>query len=963
MSENAARPTGSTTQGEQASTLPGPAPATTTPDDTTLPEGAVRHSLLPEQFGRYHIIRLLGRGGMGTVYLAHDTVLDRPVALKVPHPELAADVQAVERFYREARTAGRLNHPNVCPVHDVGEIGGKHYLTMAYIDGRPLSACVADYPGRARQAAELVRKLALALERAHAHDVIHRDLKPSNIMLTPEGEPVVMDFGLARLARKEGGPSFSSTGHIVGTPAYMPPEQALGDHEAVGPASDLYSLGVILYELLTGQTPFEGNTAALLVQVVHNAPPPPRTLRADIEPRLEAICLKALAKKPADRFARMHDFAEALSGFLAASPASPQTPITGAGDEQVEGLETALRLLRTWGWEQGLTNLKKERLPGVADEARPLLMEWLAGDAQRHDEALERFRGAAALSPLSGWALLGQAFVAVRTWGLDRAEALIERAEAAAGPQDNALAGSLSNLRGFLHSLRGQDEQAWPLLHQALTVLGRDHFLVGHVLDTLGWVYASMDNFLAAREFHRQSLLRWQRFGHEPGEGLSRMQLGWIDLEWGRLDEAEGHLTASLRIFQKARDDYRQAKVFGYLGRVALARGERDLVAGKKAAARKQWAQAGEWLELSIQRHQARHSVLVGRARIDRALVHLAEGDLALAEEQLRIVEELLRDTGSAFHNALRLRALARLRAAQDRTDEAAQALQQALDLFDRQRQRAEATRTQLELARVLQAAGAQRRLVAQAFLDALERGEACRRDALVRAAEEELKTVDEEAHWRHVCRRTRGQGVPEETNSLSTGEIEPVTILFLNLRGFVSYCQGLDPEELAMTLNQMMADLESTLERQRGVISSLLGGGFMALFRGTSHAERAVQAALDLLREMDEFNRPRELLGLRVLPAEIGLASGPVFLGNIGTYRNMRYTAVGAAVNLASRLMRQCVAGLPCLSRETYEMVRDRFTFREGSPRGVDLPGIGRREVWDVTGRNKNLSSGFSDF
>jgi class 3 adenylate cyclase len=351
------------------------------------------------------------------------------------------------------------------------------------------------------------------------------------------------------------------------------------------------------------------------------------------------------------------------------------------------------------------------------------------------------------------------------------------------------------------------------------------------------------------------------------------------------------------------------------------------------------------------------------RNRIDRALVYLAEGDQARAEENLRKADELLGPSGSRFHHALRLRALGRLRTAQGRHAEAEAALRSALDSFDRLRTRVEATRTQLELARALLAAEAPTGLVSQAFQEALAGAEASRRDGLVQAVEDELKAVDPEAHWRRVFRRTRGEGVPEETASLSCGTIEPATILFLNLRGFAAYCQGMDPEELAMTLNQMLAELEATLQRHEGIISTYLGGGFMAFFREADHAARGVQAALDLLRKMAEFSRPRELLGLPVLPAEIGVASGPVFLGNIGTYRNLRFTAVGTPANIASRLMRQCVDGLPCISRETYELVRDRFTFRDDHPRLVDLKSIGMREVWDVTGRKHGSGAVYSSF
>ncbi len=272
---------------------------------------------LPEQFGRYRIVRQLGRGGMGTVYLAHDTQLDRLVALKVPH-FVADDPTALERFYREARVAATLDHPNLCPIHDVGQYEGVHYLTMPYIEGEPLSASLAaSSPAPQRQIAALVRQLALALEEAHRRGVIHRDLKPSNIMMNRRGEPVVMDFGLARQT-DSGDVRLTQSGAIVGTPAYMPPEQVDGAATLLGPTCDVYSLGVILYELLTGRLPFQGGTTQVLCQILRDEPRPPSAYRPDLDPRLEAICCKAMAKRINERYRSMADLVAALEQFLQA---------------------------------------------------------------------------------------------------------------------------------------------------------------------------------------------------------------------------------------------------------------------------------------------------------------------------------------------------------------------------------------------------------------------------------------------------------------------------------------------------------------------------------------------------------------------------------------------------------------------------------------------------------------------
>ena len=271
---------------------------------------------LPREFGRYRILKKLGKGGMGSVYLAHDTQLDRQVALKIPHFHSDDGPDILERFYTEARSAAALSHPNLCPVHDVGELDGIAYLTMAYIEGRPMSAYVdPEKPLPQRQGAAVVRKLALALQEAHKHGVIHRDLKPDNVMINQRNQPVIMDFGLARQV-KRGDIRLTQTGDLMGTPAYMSPEQVEGDPQAMGTSCDIYSLGVILYELLTGHLPFEGSVASVLGQIVQVEPAAPSTHRADVDAELEAICLKAMAKKPEERYASMQELANALAEYL-----------------------------------------------------------------------------------------------------------------------------------------------------------------------------------------------------------------------------------------------------------------------------------------------------------------------------------------------------------------------------------------------------------------------------------------------------------------------------------------------------------------------------------------------------------------------------------------------------------------------------------------------------------------------
>ncbi len=281
---------------------------------------------LAGQFGRYRIIRALGKGAMGTVYLAEDTHIERQVALKSPHFTEDPTGSQTERFFREARSAGNLRHPNICPIYDFGQIDGKHFITMAYIEGRPLSALIQ--PGKPQSERKIliaIRKLALALQAAHDKGIVHRDLKPANIMVDTSGEPIIMDFGLARQASQGDDIRLTQTGNILGTPAFMSPEQVDGDPEKIGPPTDQYSLGVILYELLTGQLPFQGSVMSVMAQILGKQPPRPSQLRPQMDPRVETVCLKMMAKTPSERFASLKAVADELTTILK-SPASQPAP-------------------------------------------------------------------------------------------------------------------------------------------------------------------------------------------------------------------------------------------------------------------------------------------------------------------------------------------------------------------------------------------------------------------------------------------------------------------------------------------------------------------------------------------------------------------------------------------------------------------------------------------------------------
>src|SRR5262245_52387032 len=279
-----------------------------------------------ESFGRYQIVRTLGQGAMGAVYLAYDSELERHVALKTPF--LGDNPNIIARFYREARATAQIRSPYICPIYDVGQIGDIYYLTMAFIDGQSLERAMSSAPWQDQTAiCGVIKKIARGLQKAHDLGIVHRDLKPDNIMIDGDSEPIVMDFGVAR--RVDDDVNLTTPGRLIGTPAYMSPEQVEADPSKIGPASDIYSLGVVLYVMLTGRLPFTGTLTSVLKKIGAEMPPCPSALKPEIgaDSCLEKICLKMMAKLPSDRFASMANVADALEqAFGRATASAPASP-------------------------------------------------------------------------------------------------------------------------------------------------------------------------------------------------------------------------------------------------------------------------------------------------------------------------------------------------------------------------------------------------------------------------------------------------------------------------------------------------------------------------------------------------------------------------------------------------------------------------------------------------------------
>ncbi|MBI3723962.1 protein kinase, partial [bacterium] len=348
--------------------------------DSTPPEleSALRD---PERrLGRYVILSTLGRGGMGIVYRAFDAELGRPVAIKmILDPSYAGDDQ-VQRFHREARAAAQLRHPGIVSVHEVGAHDGKPFLVLELIEGENLEKLLLRAPIHARRACEIVAEVAAALEHAHGNGVVHRDVKPENVIVDREGRPHLMDFGLALDVKAAS--RLTVEGDILGTPAYMAPEQAAGDVAAQGPRSDVYSLGAVLYRALVGKPPFEARSLpALLKHVLLDDPVSPRKQNPRVHPDLETITLKCLAKEPSRRYASAAAVREELERFLGGEPivARPIGPVARAARFVLRHRKTAAAMLLLGALAVGAVAFSL---------ARPLL------EARKRERAVERAHAA-----------------------------------------------------------------------------------------------------------------------------------------------------------------------------------------------------------------------------------------------------------------------------------------------------------------------------------------------------------------------------------------------------------------------------------------------------------------------------------------------------------------------------------------------------------------------------------------
>ncbi|MBI3268154.1 MAG: protein kinase [Planctomycetes bacterium] len=464
------------------------------PRASPTPDGG---AAFPCAFGKYELLAQLGRGGMGVVYRAREKSVGRLVALKTALPDLASEPARIARFQREVRTAASLRHPAIVAIHDVGLEQGTHYFTMDLIEGSTLAERLARGPVPLREGLTWLAAVADALEYAHSQGILHRDVKPSNLLLDAAGRPFLSDFGLAKDI--DSGTQLTASGTLVGTPAYMSPEQVRGER-TTDARSDVFSLGAVMYEVLTGRPPFDGETlAALFQRILNDDPAPVRRLNPRVHPDVEVACLKALAKEPAHRYASAGALAEDLRRFLDGEPIVARAPslrlravrwsrkrrlplalgaalaLAGASFVHHLAVQAGGRRARA---ELDLARATRGDSRGahlaLALSLDPSLVDgWVLLSAQRLGlgclpEALEAAGRAVRLAPADPAARLAR--LRIFLFGLGDARPALAEAEAAGDPPQNTAVGRV--LLGYRELLRGRVEES------------RGHFEAARALDS-----------------------------------------------------------------------------------------------------------------------------------------------------------------------------------------------------------------------------------------------------------------------------------------------------------------------------------------------------------------------------------------------------------------------------------------------------------------------------------------------
>lgn len=602
---------------EQSTVSPGAIPSlvASLPDHSGTTAPIVRLRATPLRIGNYDVVAELGRGGMGVVYQARHHGLDRFVAIKMILAGGYASEESVRRLRTEAEAVARLQHPNVVQIYDVGEHDGQPFLVLEYLEGGNLAQRVAGKPQSPRVAAQLIQTLSRTIDYAHANGILHRDLTPSNVLLSeisakrakdPEtgaldidlerATPKITDFGLAK--RLDDGVGHTRTGAVMGTPGYMSPEQAMGNAEVIGPSCDIYSLGAMLYELLTGRPPFVGETALdTLEQVIRQEPVPPTRLHPKVPRDLETICLKCLEKEPAKRYATAGEIADDLERYRKGEPILARRAGT---------------VLRLWRWSKRRPAAAALILVSVLAAVTLLAGSYWSSSLVRNERDRAEEHLSLALRAVDGMLTeVGEQDFAYEPRLDEKRQALLARALAL---YQEFLAKQADNTRlqletaqafrrmGDIERWLGQQERAEAAYVQAIQLIDRlrndqpadpryERWLA-YCHNYLGEVHRQSSQPKLAEQSYRRAYALSERLHREFPENveyaqeLARAQYnsGILCRETNRHDEAERNLSQSAELLQTLAETHAEdpsirqelARAHINLGTVFRATGRRD---------------------------------------------------------------------------------------------------------------------------------------------------------------------------------------------------------------------------------------------------------------------------------------------------------------------------------------------------------------------------------------------------